>query len=173
MVTQNYQMKLIATSLFILAAFISCSDKKDKQHATKAYNYRAPLNDRELINRLLDSSIQYGNDKAYARVASYHLLESQGEEFLYFAVIVANKYNDPLAHYHIYDILAHPRNGRALKNQDLRTQNFALYHLLKSYELGEESAKYQIEEIFGENKAVPKSSFYLQEYLKAEQAQKP
>jgi hypothetical protein len=43
---------------------------------------------------------------------------------------------------------------------DNKTKNLALYHLLKSYELGYEKAKYMLENVFGENVKFPTSKEY-------------
>ncbi len=92
-----------------------------------------------------------------------------GEEFLLTALMMANKYKNAEACFHVYDIIVHstPKEPKeALEEMDLRTKNFALYYLLKSNELGFESARYQVTEIFGQNKVPPKSLYYLQQFSK-------
>ncbi len=82
---------------------------------------------------------------------------------------MANRHNNAEAYYELYLIIVSNSPGgreNAMKNLDRKTKNFALYFLLKSYELGYKSAKYPIDEIFGENSIIPKSSYYLKELAK-------
>lgn len=80
---------------------------------------------------------------------------------------MANRYDNAEGYYYVYFSLTKPRSGETLEQMDKKTKYFALYHLLKSYEMHFESAKYQVEEVFGEGFPVPKSSYYLQEFAKS------
>lgn len=160
-------MKFILVLIISMFMF-SCNNNPQKPKVV-AYNYKPPLDNRELVNRLQDSIIQYGNSRAYNELASYYVLEEWNEELLYYALLMANKYNSAEGHYHVYYSLSKPRNGGTLEQLDNKTKCFAFYHLLISYEMNFESSKYEVEAVFGENKSVPKSSYYLQEYIKAEQ----
>jgi hypothetical protein len=102
-------------------------------------------------------AINKGDDKAYNEVASFYLIEDKGEDFLYTALTVANRYNNPEACYHIYIILNNERTGNSIDNLDPKTKKMALYYLLKSYEMGFKSAQYQVDEIFKTRKVIPKS----------------
>jgi hypothetical protein len=105
----------------------------------------------------------------YNNVSSYYLFNNMGEDFLLTALIMANKYNNAEACFHVYDIIAYStlkEPKEALDLMDLKTKNLALYYLLKSNEMGFESAKYEVAEIFGENIEPPKSIHYLQEFSK-------
>jgi hypothetical protein len=141
----------------------SCTNqrKKGENVTTEAISPKAPLDNRKLINELLDKAVNKGDAKAYNQVASYHITEDMGQEFLYYALKVSNKYNNPEAYFHVYYILAFPRSGEKLKDMDKRTQNMAMYYLMKSFEMGHTSAKFQVEEIFKNEKIIPKSSYYL------------
>lgn len=89
-----------------------------------------------------------------------------GEDILYVSMIVADKYNNPEAHFHIYLTLTHLRRGELEEGLSKKTNDFALHHLLKSHELGYEQAIFSIHETFGKDKPIPKSSYYMQEYAK-------
>lgn len=149
-------------------AITSCEMKQNKVEEL-AKKPTTPIDDKTKIYQLIDSAIIYGNEKAYNEVASYYLIENMGKDFFYYALTMANKYNNAEACFHVYDIIAHstPKEPKeALELMDLKTKNLALYYLLKSNELGFESAKYQITEIFGKDKSPPKSTHFLQEFSK-------
>ncbi len=122
------------------------------------------INNKLLMKELIDSAILQGDSKAYNKVASYYLLEDMGKDFFYYAFTMANKYKNEEAAYHVYKILVYEISDEpkiALNLMDTKTKYFALYYLLKSYEMGYESAKYQVDEVFGKNNTIPKSSEYL------------
>ena len=115
-----------------------------------------------VINEMLDSSFRYGNQSAYNKVSNYYLLNSLDEEFLFYALIMANRYHEPAAYYDVYEILTLKTYDNHLENIDSTTRAIAIYYLLKAHELGYESSKYPIEQIFtSKNRAIPKSSDYI------------
>lgn len=162
-------MKLTIVLAAMSVLIYSCEHiQREKQPVTKAYKYRAPLDDRQLILRLQDSIIKYGDGKAFNKLASYYVLEGWNEELLYYALLMANKYNSAEGHYHVFYGLSTPRTGETIEMLDERTKNFSKYHLLKAYEMGFENAKYKAEEVFGDSTPLPNSSYYLQEFIKSE-----
>jgi hypothetical protein len=115
------------------------------------------------INELIDSAILIGNEKAYNKIASYYLINDMGEKFFFYAFLMANRHNCSEAFYNVYEIIASSfseKPQKAIDKMDEKTKKFALFYLLKSYEMGYKRAKYQIDEIFGEGKEIPKSSYY-------------
>lgn len=154
--------------ILLLQIFIitSCNIKQHKAEEL-AIKPTTPIDDKMKIHQLIDSAITNGNDKAYNEVASYFLIENMGKDFFYYAFTMANKYNNAEACFHVYNIIAHstPKEPKeALSLLDRKTKSLALYYLLKSYEMGFESAKYQVYEIYGKDNAPPQSSYYLQEF---------
>jgi|GEM_PF-326448 len=162
-------MKLMVIGLTLLFLFNACNhEKKQEQQVMQPYQYKSLLDNHDLINRLQDSATQYGNNRAYGELSSSYELENMNPELLYYGMIMANKYDNAEGYYHVFASLSSPNTGETLNQLDKRTRSLAIYYLLKSYELGEESAKYKVDEIFG--KKIPKSSYYLQEFVKAELA---
>ena len=121
-----------------------------------------PMND-SLRNKLLDSALIYGNKGAYSTVANYGPF--LGPDLLFPALIMANKYNDSSACYHVYYMLCeegYDSLSLDFGTIDKRTKGIGLYYLLKSYELGFVDAKYQIEgEYIDKHLPVPKSSDFI------------
>jgi hypothetical protein len=153
------------STLLILLLFISCNTigTRDK----KNYTDGIVVLKQDSLGKLIDKAINQNDTVAYNSVASYHLLNNLGGNFLLPALVMANKNNSPEACYDVYEILAYstPKPPReALKLMDEKTKDFALYYLLKSYEKGFPSAVYEVGEIFDTSKPLPTSSHYLQEF---------
>lgn len=75
-------------------------------------------------------------------------------DFLPWAIQMANKYNNAEACYHVYCGITFSTSklkDEAFRELDPRTKNFALYYLIKSNEMGYVSAPYALEEIFGKD----------------------
>lgn len=152
--------------LSVFLAFISCTRRENSLNDESKIQIeeRTPIKNKKYINLLINSAVVQGSASAYNLVASYYILEDVSEDFLYTAICVANKYNNAEACYHVFTILNSSRTGNDINNLDEKTRSLALFYLLKSYEMGFESAKYKVNEIFGAN--IPNSSFYLEQYSK-------
>ncbi len=165
-------MKTIIFIIFSLSlSLISClnrsSKKIDTTNSDSSIYYRPEIktNNRALMDSLKNCAILNNDNFAYNEVAIAYFMARKEEEILYLSLNVANKYDNKYAHFHIYMILNGYRTGNKLDSLDAKTKNLALYHLLKSKELGLEDSEPNIEEIFGISK-IPKSSYYLNEYVK-------
>jgi hypothetical protein len=150
-------MKINYFILLFLNIVLSCSNSPIQSNKkTNATKMLPAFNSREL-QILTDSAIFMGNQKAYNKAAMIYLLNDLDVEFLYYAMIMANKYNYPEAYFHVYIILNNRRNDQKLRNLDDRTKKIALYYLLKSYEMNYGEAKYEVDDIYI-NKTIPKST---------------
>jgi hypothetical protein len=128
------------------------------------------VKDRRTIDSLKNKALIEGDARAYNEVATYYLVNDVGQDFLYYAIKVANRYNNKEANFHVYSILvksASAAKPSTLDEIDPYTKNMALYYLLKSYEMGYEKARFEVREIFGERQVVPSSSYYLNLFAKA------
>ena len=159
--------KLNYLSISLIAFFISCQEKKEpvviKGHE-EVPTYIKRNDDMKLTDSLFNLAISEGDERAYNTVSSDFILTENYKELLYYSLLMANKYNNPEAHFHVFTILSESKDDKSFKDLDSRTRNLALYHLVKSNELGYESAKYSINEIFDKGKKVENSSYYLTEY---------
>jgi hypothetical protein len=116
------------------------------------------------ISQLQNEILTTGDTSKYLKAQNYFINSAKYDMFLYYSLIMANKYKYNLAFYDVYIALTHPRTGESFKELDKSTQNLALYYLVKSYELGLLSSSYDIKSIIGENTHFPSSSHYLTEY---------
>ena len=160
-------MKTFLVVAFAVFLLVSCESRHDTitVRAVGATIPSTPIKDREYINGLLEKVIERGDSQAYNEVASYYLLENMEAELFYYSFVMANKYDNGEAAFHMYYIIANSTPGRpkeALAKMDKRTRSLALYYLLKSYERGFGDARYSVEDIFGDKAVAPKSSSYLQ-----------
>jgi hypothetical protein len=150
--------------------FISCSDKKEQNLKIKDHDeipqYVKQNNNKKLTDSLFNLAITKGDEKAYNKVAGNYILDENYKDLMYYAIIMANRYNSSEANFHVFLILSNSNNGNAFDELDVKTKNLALYYLVKSNELGYKSAKYSINEIFGKDKTIQKSNYYLMEYSK-------
>jgi hypothetical protein len=154
-----YMKQIIKLWLSSSVFFFSCSESKNKKKDTSVVPVLSISTDSNIywINRALDS----GNIRTYHRAAYTHFIKDNPEPFLYPAIIMANKYDNPNAYYHVYRVLNSLRNSENLDSLDHRTKNLALHYLVLAYEKGQESAKIEALKIFGNEASIPKSSSFL------------
>lgn len=163
---QKLEKKNILSKLFFI--FITLYSCKDIDNNNRYNSIEVqPILSRDTLNILIDNALNKNDTMAYNFAASYCILNNMGEEFFFTAFAMANKHNNAEACYHVYDILAYstPKEPKeALRLMDSKTRNLALFYLMKSYEMGFESAQNQVYEIFEKGKPLPKSAYFLQEF---------
>jgi hypothetical protein len=163
------RMKRIITFLIIISCFWGCKENPKKTNIENIEKHQCKTMSNERYYVLIDSALEKGSYGAYNEASHYSLIENWGQDFMLYAFIMANKHKDPEAYYHVYLIIVWSSSKQpkeALESFDNKTRNFALYYLLKSYEMGYENAKSEINIIFGENAVIPKSYYYLKEFAK-------
>lgn len=140
----------------------SCSKKENNKNNIKEPSMS--ISDKK-IDSLLSRSINQGDTIAYNEVSSHYFLEGKETDFFYYAMIMANKFNNKDAHYDAYICLLGEEegsylNGISMHNSDETTKNLGMYYLIRSYELGNNKAKSELMQIFSDGK-IPNSNFYL------------
>lgn len=167
---------IISTILCFFLFFYSCnSNERDKplvkiENASLSKADSSPVLIKNLIlnTKQIDSleniALEKGDKNAFYSVEAYYEKRKEEDKILTFCVLMAHKHKYNFAYYMVYVILVH-QGDNDLNALDEQTQNLALYYLLKSHEMGYEQAKYAIEEKFGENVSVPKSSNYLNKMI--------
>jgi hypothetical protein len=137
--------------IFLMLSF-ACTDKRESQIINVSQEEVADIN-RELMN-----AINNGDFESYNLVSNYYILEDKWPEFYFYSLIMANKYNCPEAHYHLYSFLTDKVyiDQVNMYSNDVITRKMSLYHLLKSFELGHEPSKQIVFDIYKKEK-VPKA----------------
>jgi hypothetical protein len=165
--TRKEDNKKMNKLFLVILVICSCTNKDIK--SGKNITEGITVIQKDSLYKLISSALNNNDTIAYNAVASYYILNNMSEEFLFTAIKMANKYNNAEACYHVYDIIAYSSSKgskEALENLDFKTKNLALYYLTKSHEIGFESSKYEIIEIFGDEKPPYKSSYFLKEFSK-------
>ncbi|AZA83529.1 hypothetical protein C1637_15260 [Chryseobacterium lactis] len=115
------------------------------------------FNDKKLYENL-KKAIYEGDTLAYKSASKHYIVNGRYKEFLYYAILMAEKNNYKEAYWDISTILASERH-------DSFTSKFGTYSLLRSYELGDKGAKQSVKYIYmDKGKEIPKSnSIYCSE----------
>jgi len=162
-------MKTNASLLICLVSMLllSCKNEKKEQFIAEIPSHTKLIANKEETVKLWKKAIHDGDFKAYAIISNAYLMHTQIYELYYYSLIMANKYKCPQAYYHLF-IIMNDRvtiDGLSLYSDDKATKNMSLYYLLKSKELGCDQAQFEIDEVFGKNKPILASSYYLKKLL--------
>ncbi|MFR0677967.1 hypothetical protein [Dysgonomonas mossii] len=125
---------------------------------------RSPLiKDEKTLRSLIDKALNENDEFAYSEVRAHYFSEERLQDFCYYAIKMANKYDYPDAYYDVFVTLTLTEN-KPIDSLDNKTKCLALYYLLKAKELGSERGKYDIQKIFPDS--IPNSTYYLEEMSK-------
>ena len=138
--------------IFIISVLLfSCSKENNKNKIIDINNTSADEN--------LNIAIIKGDTIEYAKYYKEYSINGHHKEFLYYAILMAEKNNYSQAYFDIATILE-VFNYENPNNEFLG--NYELYCVLKAYELGNEQAKQAIEKLYIKSKKpVPNSSSIL------------
>ncbi|MDW9379165.1 hypothetical protein [Chryseobacterium sp. JV558] len=109
------------------------------------------FNDKQLYENL-KKAIYEGDTLAYKSASKHYIINGRYKEFLYYAILMAEKNNYKEAYWDISSILASEQH-------ELYASQYETYSLLKSYEMGDKGAKQSVKNIYTDKgKKIPKSS---------------
>ena len=154
-------MKKLA-SLLILFLTLSCAknDKKVNKISREIKTLGTPKFDfqNKSLQTNLNKAILDGDTLAYIRSYKSYTTNGKSREFLYYALLMAEKNNYRRAYYDISRILA-LRTDDPLVTKYNYSSKFGNYSFLKSYELGDDFAKDDVKDFYiNQNKPIPKST---------------
>ncbi|WP_165607934.1 hypothetical protein [Flavobacterium tructae] len=94
--------------------------------------------------------VKSGDKNLYASLCIYYYEKGEYESTLPYSLVMAYKYNDRDAYYNIYRTMIQINNGgefnyETIKKLDKTSKEFALQNLIKSANLGCNSAKNELE----------------------------
>jgi hypothetical protein len=148
--------------LYVSLFFISCSNENKLKDETNLH----PKEDKRKTQKELDSlyvnAINNGANDSYQELSFYFSKYKHWDTFFYYALIMANKHDNPTANYDVYSYLTEKStvNGIEINSNDKYSKNLALFYLLRAYELNNTNAKWTIKRLF-KNQKIPKSSDVL------------
>jgi hypothetical protein len=109
------------------------------------------FNDKKLQENLR-KVIYEGDIQAYKSASKQYIINGYYKEFLYYAIVMAEKYNYKEAYWDVSTILTSEPNNSF-------TSQYASYCLLKAFEMGDIGAKQSVNYIYKDKgKKIPKSS---------------
>jgi len=124
---------------FIILFLVTCSKNNKSTDATSQ-------NDTSIsFTTLKKEIIENGDIGSYETLFIAYLDEPYPEEFLYYALIMANQYNYPQAYYDVYNCLCLTYINN-LEKMDENTANIAIQYLLKAKELAHHQALDEVKE---------------------------
>jgi hypothetical protein len=100
------------------------------------------------MDSLIKLTLQ-NDTSAYNDLMVKFTLQHEDERAFYYSLLIANKFNNPRAHFEVYASLAYSChfNGKEwLISSDEKTRNLALCHLYQANKLGYRQAKYHVQE---------------------------
>ncbi len=142
-------MKTLA-SIFFLTLFIGCNNAKyNEDNMQNSGSNDISMNHvTESKSNLTQSIIKHGDTIAYSSLNTFFMDEPYTEEFLFYALIMANMYKYPQAYYDVYFYLTILFTSD-INQIDEETAKMAIKYLIIAAELGhhqaiEEVKKYNI-----------------------------
>lgn len=141
--------RLVLTLPIVLFAFISCDMKKSETNSNESIR---SMNQPTVSESELKEAILYNGDtSAYYELSVSYFDHSIQEEFLFYSLIMANKYDYPQAYFDVYFYLTQIFSSD-INNIDESSANLAIYYLLKANEKGHHQAKDIVEKYSVTNK---------------------
>lgn len=120
-------MKVYSLLIFVLVfcLFFSCQEHRETDSSSF---FKEKLYNKKLIDSLDNLALNKGDTLAYSELRTIHYIGQQRlDGFLYYALVMSNKYRYKKASYDVYEILMF--NEQAL---DSATKQIANEYLLKS-----------------------------------------
>jgi len=154
--------------------FSSCgykNQKKDEKSELSNNISKETYYDKEVREtfKKIREALNVNDTITYNECAAFLELHHFKEDLFFYALQMANKNNYPEAYFHVYTSIAYstPKDAKeALALMSKKTRNMAIYHLLKSFEMGYDRAKYLIEDILGKEGLFISSDVYFKEWMK-------
>lgn len=135
--------RLVLILPIALFTIISCDMKKSEINSNDSIR---SMNQPTIGEIDLKKSILYNGDtNAYDKLSISYLDHSIQEEFLFYALIMANKYDYPQAYFDVYFYLTQTFSND-INNMDEHSAKLAIDYLLKAKEKGHHQAKDIVEE---------------------------
>lgn len=149
---------IVLTTIFLMLNLLSCksesessknsnNNEQNEDNANINFKFFKNFTDYKLRKENTKKIIEDADTIAYLQSYDNYMFAGYNFEFLYYALVMANKHKYPKAFLDVYKLLNTDEDNTVV---DENLQKMRLYYLLKSYQLGFKSSKYYIEEEFGE-----------------------
>lgn len=128
--------------IFTLFQFFACNHKTEKATTRAEKSINQPTRSMSTLKKLV---LTQGDEDAYYELSNAYLDYEYPEEFLMYAMIMANKYNYPQAYFDVYDCII-GINRLDIKSIDENSASIAIKYLLKASEKEHEQAQEIVKE---------------------------
>ena len=163
-------MKRYVVLMLVFGIHVACNSRVSvKQDESKETDYIKISQRQDSLEKQLVKAIETNDQKIYNNVVADYLLAQRTTELLYYSLMMAYKNNCAEAYHNVYEIVimsSSTEPKETFKRIGKKMEGFALYHLLKSYEMGHKRAIYDIHVIFPEG-SIPSSNDY-KKYIDAQ-----
>jgi hypothetical protein len=158
---------LLSLYLYLITIILSCTSKKNEKNnlinSSKVDTLMLELKNEMILKKKI---LGKGNKEAYNELNDYYFLNLEDKEFFYYTLVMANRYNESCAYYHLYQILEESSTPSDVKiTNDSALFFLKSYFLIKSHEFGCNESKYEYKEFIKKN-GVQKSLDFLLKYDK-------
>lgn len=142
---------MIRVGIILLSVLLmSCNNSEKKSNRAFEQSMNQPS---KSLSELKSLVLNKGDVKAYDELIAAYLDESNSEEFLLYAIIMANKFNYPQAYFDVYSCLVNVFYSDITKI-DENTAALAITYLEKAAKKGHEQAQEMVKE-FSINSKIP------------------
>ena len=145
----------IATLVLLSLLYISCNNKEDKAIETVDKSINQPSRSLSTLKNLV---LTKGDADAYYELQMAYLDNEYPEEFLVYAMTMANKFDYPQAYFDVYSCLKNEFHSDMTKIDD-STANLAIDYLLRASEKGHEQAQEIVKEYSITNAIMDRKAF--------------
>ena len=140
---------------------LSCTNKKEniiQEDVSPGNKYFKNYINNELTNKLSNKIVMQGDSIAYLELKDIYFLSGHQKEFLYYSMVMAEKFNYPDGYYTTYFLLS----TTVINDKNWKINKIANYYLIKANEAGHTNVASNLKERF-KNKIIPKSNdFWLE-----------
>lgn len=135
-------------------------------HFYERYNWFevAPINPTRPIEQLKKFVVEKNNDLDFNELDRAYLNETDSEEFLFYALLKANKFHNKLGYYYVYNTFYLIDRYQKIK-LDKETINLMIGYLKKGAALNDEQSKFDLGQLYMEGKYVPKDTVLGQKLI--------
>lgn len=143
----------IITIINIVIVVVVCNYFYDR------YNWFevAPINPTRPIERLKKLVVENNDDSDYSELHQAYYGETDSNEFLFYALLKANKFHNKRGYYNVYIIFNLIDRYQKIK-LDNETINLMIEYLKKGAALNDEQSKFDLGHLYMEGKYVPKDT---------------
>ncbi|WP_299176489.1 hypothetical protein [uncultured Chryseobacterium sp.] len=171
-------MKNLLITVLLLLLSNSCSEHQNKKNNIEKEKIKLetisedqPLTDEytlyadnkfdfnnKKLKEDLDKAIFQGDTIAYNSASKHYAVNGRYKEFLYYAILMAEKNNYRQAYWDISNILSFEKGHPLITNYGF-TSIYGKYSMLKAYEMGDNGAKASVDFVYKQyGKAIPAST---------------